>query len=100
MKIERRVIQAFQEIFGDEPTFPVRAPGRVNLIGEQTDYNAGFVLPMAIDRAVWVALRPRNGRRVFVHSLDFGEKLDFSLDGARRKDNWTDYIVGASNGRL
>lgn len=96
MNLEQRVIEAFQEIFGDNPTFLVRAPGRVNLIGEHTDYNDGFVLPMAIDRAVWIALRPRDDRRVLVHALDVGGKVDFSLDGAGRQENWGDYIVGLS----
>lgn len=96
MKIEQRVIKAFQEIFGDKPTFLARAPGRVNLIGEHTDYNDGFVLPVAIDRAVWIALRPRDDRRVLVHSLDIGGKVDFSLNSAGRQENWGDYIVGLS----
>ena len=56
----------------------VRAPGRVNLIGEHTDYNDGFVLPMAIDRAVWIALAPRDDRRVVVYSLDYDETAEFS----------------------
>ncbi|NNE69875.1 MAG: galactokinase, partial [Rhodothermales bacterium] len=45
--------------YGFEPSHVVRAPGRVNLIGEHTDYNDGFVLPLAIERAVWIAFRPR-----------------------------------------
>jgi len=53
----------------------VRAPGRVNLIGEHTDYNDGFVLPMAIDRAIWIALSPRADRQVLAHSLDFDETV-------------------------
>ena len=53
------VVRAFRERFGADPAFVVRAPGRVNLIGEHTDYNDGFVLPLAIDRAAWLAVRPR-----------------------------------------
>ena len=56
---EGLVRQTFRRHFQAEPFVVVRAPGRVNLIGEHTDYNDGFVLPMAIDRAVWIALRPR-----------------------------------------
>ncbi len=58
MSLRQRVTQEFTQKFGSPPSAIVRAPGRVNLIGEHTDYNDGFVLPMAIDRAIWIALRP------------------------------------------
>ncbi|MCD4726587.1 MAG: galactokinase [Pirellulales bacterium] len=70
----------FANRFGHLPNWIVRAPGRVNLIGEHTDYNDGFVLPMAIDRAVWIALRPRDDRIVSVYSIDYDETGEFSLD--------------------
>ena len=62
--LQQKVVETFKQRFGSAPTAVVRAPGRVNLIGEHTDYNDGFVLPMAIDRATWLALRPRNDGRV------------------------------------
>ena len=71
------VLQAFEAHFGSPPAFVVRAPGRVNLIGEHTDYNDGFVLPMAIDRAVWIALRPCQDRQVDIHSLDLNQSATF-----------------------
>ena len=67
MSLKNRVIEAFRQRFGERPSLIVRSPGRVNLIGEHTDYNDGFVLPMAIDRAVWVALRPRHDDVVLVY---------------------------------
>jgi len=78
--VQQRVSARFEERFGQPPAFVVRAPGRVNLIGEHTDYNEGFVFPMAIDRAVWVALRPREDRHVHLEALDFDAPIDFSLD--------------------
>jgi galactokinase len=67
----------------------VRAPGRVNLIGEHTDYNDGFVLPLAIERAVWVALRPRDDDRILVHSLDFPEEpAGFAWTTVRGRRHW------------
>jgi galactokinase len=73
----------------------VRSPGRVNLIGEHTDYNEGFVLPMAIDRAVWIALRVRADRDVVAVSLDFAEEKAFALDLLRRDGNgWWEYLKG------
>src|SRR5687768_8112482 len=87
------VVRAFEERFGGPPALVARAPGRVNLIGEHTDYNDGFVLPMAIDRAVWIALRPRADGRVHVHSLDYGEAREFDLGHlASTGTQWIDYV--------
>ena len=75
----------------------MRAPGRVNLIGEHTDYNDGFVLPMAIDRAVWIAGRPRDDGRVVGHSLDLDQAVEFSLVGFRHeKAGWGEYLKGVA----
>jgi galactokinase len=95
MTPQQHVTAEFQQRFGAAPTFVVRAPGRVNLIGEHTDYNDGFVLPMAIDRAAWIALRPRADDRVIAHSLDFNETVEFSLTGLRKnKQQWAEYVKG------
>ena len=89
------VVRAFTERFGEAPPLVARAPGRVNLIGEHTDYNDGFVLPMAIDRAVWIALRPTEDGAVRVHSLDFGETQGFELDHlASHGSGWIEYVQG------
>jgi galactokinase len=76
---QQNVVQAFQERYGEAPAIIVRAPGRVNLIGEHTDYNDGFVLPMAIERAIYIALRPRQDNIVHIDSLDFDEPIHFDL---------------------
>ena len=95
--IRDRVLDEFRRRFGGEPSFIVRAPGRVNLIGDHTDYNDGFVLPMAIDRAVWLALRARDDRRVVVHSTDFNEDATFALDqGTARQSGWVEYLRGVA----
>ena len=67
-------VAAFANSYDDLPDWVVRAPGRVNLIGEHTDYNDGFVMPIAIDRAVFIAGRNIGGDRVRIHSVDFGEE--------------------------
>ncbi len=91
------VFAAFEARFGRPPRWIVRAPGRVNLIGEHTDYNDGFVLPLAIDRAIWIALGPRDDRRVTVHSVDFHEDAEFVLDRlANEKAGWIEYLKGVA----
>lgn len=90
-----KVKRTFLERFEAEPTFVVRGPGRVNLIGEHTDYNDGFVLPIAIDRAVWIAGAPTAGSSVELHSVDFGTTFHFDLDDfERREGSPLEYLKG------
>lgn len=92
----QRILQTFRDAFGGAPAHLVRAPGRVNLIGEHTDYNDGFVLPIAIDRSVWLALRPRTDDQVVVHAADYGEQAAFGLDGVERGEGWIEYVKGVA----
>lgn len=97
MSLQEKVTHAFAARYGMAPSIVVRAPGRVNLIGEHTDYNDGFVLPLAIDRATWIALRPRADRRLAVDALDFGESDAFDLDAlAPKPGSWADYVRGVA----
>ena len=93
----KQVVAEFERRFGAPPSVVVRAPGRVNLIGEHTDYNDGFVLPMAIDRAVWIAARPRPDRRVVVHSVNMDRSVSFALDGLENTGaGWAEYLKGVA----
>ena len=97
MILQQTVTNAFQKQFAVPPTFIIRAPGRVNIIGEHTDYNDGFVLPMAIDRAVWIALRARPDRRISLRSLEQSEPADFALaDLQHSAGGWSEYVKGMS----
>ena len=92
-----RIVGAFRRRYpgGDPRCF--RAPGRVNLIGEHTDYNDGFVLPMALDRFAAVAVRPRADRRVNIWSENMQEAYAFSLDhNGRKRAHWSDYIAAVA----
>jgi galactokinase len=100
--MQSRVLQVFRTRYGTVPSIAVRAPGRVNLIGEHTDYNDGFVLPMAIDRALWVVLRRRTDRRVVLWSVDYEQAFSFDLDRveaaatAATEDGWGAYVQGVA----
>ena len=99
MGLRERVVAEFARRYGGSPVYVARAPGRVNLIGDHTDYNDGFVLPMAIDRAVWIALRPSKDGRVRADSLDFDERGEFdprALPGKRAGDGWVEYVRGVA----
>ena len=97
MKAFEKLMRAFSERYGRAPRC-FRAPGRVNLIGEHTDYNGGFVLPMAIDRSTFVAAAAREDRLVNVHSLNREESFTFDLDrpGEPRRGLWLDYVEGVA----
>ncbi len=73
----------------------VRSPGRINLIGEHTDYNEGFVLPSAIDRAIYMQIAPRNDTQVNICSIDFDAVYSFTLDPRFSKGpRWANYLIG------
>ncbi len=88
----------FREIFGRPAEGAARAPGRVNLIGEHTDYNDGFVLPIAIERQVVATWAGRSDRRVRFHSAALGETVGIDLGGelTPRAGAWSNYPVGVA----
>jgi galactokinase len=92
------IAAAFRDRFGRPPAGLSEAPGRVNLIGEHTDYNEGFVLPVAIDRTVIMAFARREDGRVRAHSLDFDQQEEFALDAISRieGDSWANYLRGVA----
>jgi galactokinase len=92
------VRETFRGKFGARQVRMFRAPGRVNLIGEHTDYNDGFVLPMAIDRGTVVAASANESRRVRVHSINVNESFEFDLDnpGPKERGLWLDYVEGVA----
>lgn len=95
------LIALFAQSYGGRPSASVRAPGRVNLIGEHTDYNDGFCLPMAIEREVRIVLSPRADRQVRVVSAEQQGVVTFTLSAAIPKatvpgERWADYVKGCA----
>ena len=95
-----RAADLFARCFGHPPRWVVAAPGRVNLIGEHTDYNDGFVLPMAIERYVVIAGDTNAGREVTLHSVTTGETARFDIRPkvARGEPAWSNYVRGVVAG--
>src|SRR5262249_56953203 len=85
----------FEAAFGRAPRL-YRAPGRVNLIGEHTDYNDGFVMPMALDRSTWVAAAPRGDGAIVARSREFGETVTLDRDTRTPLGHWSDYVRGVA----
>ncbi len=92
------VRSSFAEIFRGAPSRVAFAPGRVNLIGEHTDYNDGFVLPMAISRGIAVAFRTRADRLIRAHSTSLGATATIALDDldSAPRNDWAAYIAGVA----
>ncbi|HEY0042668.1 MAG TPA: galactokinase [Flavisolibacter sp.] len=88
------VREKFQQRFGETPQV-FRSPGRVNIIGEHTDYNNGFVLPAAIDKAVYVGISKRSDDQIFLYSEEFNEEHNTDLVTVMPTDKqWPNYILG------
>lgn len=90
----KKVRGTFRKVFACTETLVVRSPGRVNIIGEHTDYNEGFVLPAAIDKAIYVAIGKRTDDRVHLYSADFVESFKVKLADIQPTTNWATYILG------
>jgi galactokinase len=87
---------AFVEMFGAQPRI-FRAPGRVNLMGEHTDYNEGFVMPAAIDYSTFVAIAPREDRIISARSDHFPDTAELNLDlPPKNRQHWSDYPLGVA----
>jgi galactokinase len=100
---QSRAVEAYRRYFGSEPEMLFRAPGRVNLIGEHTDYNDGWVLPAAIDRETVVAIGRAEGSQITAIAADFGDDRDvFALDHAIEPVNaeWANYVRGVAQAML
>src|SRR6187455_3588093 len=97
---QQQVEQAFEKAFGVPPAVVTRAPGRVNLIGEHTDYNDGFVFPAAIDRATYVAARPRDDNKIHIFAVDLQDEDEFALGDITysTEHRWSNYIRGVAKG--
>ncbi len=97
MSIWQKDVEAFQRQFQYQPHWQVRAPGRVNLIGEHTDYNEGFVLPVAINRYVRITGCPRDDRQVRIFSINYNALCSFHLDDLKKTGaGWFEYIRGVA----
>jgi len=91
--MKTKIQEKFKAMFGDGASL-FASPGRVNLIGEHTDYNLGFVLPGAIDKAIYVALKPNDGTVCRVYSLDYDETVELDLHGEKPSQQWACYVYG------
>ncbi len=88
------VLQKFQELFNEKPLL-IRSPGRVNLIGEHTDYNEGFVLPAAIDKAIYFAISPSDDDECSLFALDMKDSFQFSVNSLQfTEKHWPNYLMG------
>lgn len=87
----------FKELFGRMPAVISSAPGRINIIGEHTDYNGGFVLPASIDRRIHFLVAPRSDDKVVLWAENFGEQENFSIKGLAPSSSgikWSNYVQG------
>lgn len=95
MMLPRQIQNKFQELYGIQPLL-IRSPGRINLIGEHTDYNEGFVLPAAIDKAIYLGLAKNGTATCRVYSLDYQEHETFELASLTPRKGWINFIMGVT----
>ncbi|MEM9243877.1 MAG: galactokinase [Pseudomonadota bacterium] len=94
---QKQLSNTFKQYFDDSPEYLCRSPGRVNLIGGHTDYNEGFVLPMALNLAIHMAIKPRQDKTINIRSLNFADNQLYTIntDDLRKSgDDWDEYVKG------
>ena len=90
----KNIVAKYKELYGGEP-LQLRAPGRINLIGEHTDYNEGFVLPCAVSQAIYFAMDKRDDGKVCLNSYDFNSYCEFNINQKEApKEQWASYLYG------
>src|SRR5256712_3630262 len=102
-QLDERARSGFRQAFGYPPGAVAVAPARINIVGEHTDYNQGFVLPAAIDRHIGVGLRLRRDAQVALQSDRYGASVALERLPTRRQGTWGDYVIGVAreiNGRF
>lgn len=93
--LEQIISNHFLQQFGTLPEIIVRAPGRINLIGEHTDYNGGLVLPAAIDKAIWLAMGRRNDNLLKFSALDLQDDFEGDVNAVEKSEkSWPNYLLG------
>ena len=91
-----KVLNTFQTLYKEEPII-TRSPGRVNIIGEHLDYNEGYVLPAAIDKAIYVGISKRNDDEIYLHSVDYNEDYQVSVQDLKPTKTWATYVLGVTD---
>ncbi|MGO3194715.1 MAG: galactokinase [Sphingobacterium sp.] len=98
MIAKQQIGERFTTLFHTDPAHIVRSPGRINIIGEHTDYNEGFVLPTAIDKAIYVAVSKREDNLIKLYAEDFQASFEVALDAIQPvEQGWPNYILGVVN---
>lgn len=96
-KVVEHVVEKFSTEFSQKAAIVVRSPGRVNIIGEHVDYNEGYVLPAAIDKAIYVAVSKRTDGQIHLYSVDFNEKHEVAVANIQPTKTWATYILGVAD---
>lgn len=97
MSLVNQVKDTFRRVFNSEPQIVVKSPGRINVIGEHTDYNNGFVLPAAIDKGVYIGISSRDDNNIELYSVDYNEKYNTDTTTLTfGPELWTNYILGVT----
>lgn len=99
--VPQEIVRLFKERYPEQATEPAvyRAPGRVNLIGEHTDYNLGYVCPIALDMACYIAIAPATHGKIRLYSRDVAQEFSLpvaDLPAAKTRHEWTDYVIGVA----